>query len=696
MEIIRKVKALVNTFVLKAKGKETTYDQQHRLSDFQEKFKNAWTNYDISFFDKLELRYLGTNEVDKDPNSKSNKATKKASTVRNICYENVESQVNTVLPKPNVKSERKGFEEYAKMIQQKIEADMAKMDFEEFNDLNERNTPIHGISIAMLDWDNSKKGVDYIGEKVIKLLHAKQFLPQPNIYDIDKMEYNFIISSVTKEYIKRRYKISVTSELEEKPEINSLNDSSFTNETSTTNSKDKVTEIVCFYKDGDGDIGKFVWVNDTVLEDFPKYYYPRVHECKECGYEFSQEEKECPECKSKKYTKKTKETEKLNEDKYLDPISYGQIVKTVEVDPQTGKKTIKKTDEEIIVERIIPAGTEIPIYVPKKYPVAVRNNIKRNFRFSGVSDIEVVEGLQNQMNMLLSKASGKILGAPTMIGMPEKMDITLTTDLYSVIEGKRQDIDAIKKIDLQVSAQQDIDLAERTYGYAKSILGITDSFQGKYDPSAKSGRAKQAQIEQTAGRLASKVVNKFAFYKNIFELMFCFDLAFSKEPRYYLRKDERGRDDWGEFDKYNLLMQDASGEWFYNTEFRFSADVGDALPNDKMFMYEQTQALFAQKALTMEQLWAELDALDFPLARVILEDIRSTKDKEQEGLQEKYDIATAIMGMLSNLSPEEQIAFLQQPMERQMQMVENVLTQNEQEGQRREQAVQNQNAGQML
>ena len=696
MKIIRKVKALKDTVVAKAKGNETNLKQQERLAEFQEKYKYAWANYDINHFDKLELRYLGTNEVDKNPNSSSNKQSKKASTVRNICYENIESQVNTVLPKPDVKAERKGFEKQAKMIQQKIEADITKMNFEEFNDLNERNTPIHGISIAMIDWDNNKKGVDYIGEKSIRLLHAKQVIPQPNVYDIDKMEYIFIINSVTKKFVKQRYGKDVSMETEEKPEINSLSNNVFSNESGVDNNKDKVTEVVVFYKDENGDVGKFVFVNNVVCEDYPKYYYPRVNECSNCSYEFPQTEKICPECGSKKYNNKIKETEILLEDKILEPLDYKDTVKRVVLNEQTGEKKIEKKQTEKIIERIIPEGTEIPLYVPKRFPISVRNNIKRNFRFGGISDVEVIEGLQNEINKLLTKASGKILGAPTLIALPDGMNINLSNDLYNIIEGKRADLDGIKSINLQVSAQQDIDLAERTYGYAKSILGITDSFQGKYDPSAKSGAAKKAQIEQTAGRLASKLVNKFSFYKNIFELMFCFDLAFTKEKRYYLRKDERGRDDWGEFDKYELLMQDTSGEWYYNTEFRFTADMGNTLPSDKMFLYEQAMMLYSQKALTLEQLWEELDVLDFPIAKVILDDIRAEKDRQEEGLEEKYELATAILGMLNNLSPEEQVSFLQQPMDAQMQMAEQVMTQSEQEGERREQAVLNQNAGQML
>ena len=57
-----------------------------------------------------------------------------------------------------------------------------------------------------------------------------------------------------------------------------------------------------------------------------------------------------------------------------------------------------------------------------------------------------------------------------------------------------------------------------------------------------------------------------------------------------ITKAARARDALREkvHNKYDFVEQDASGEWYYNTDFLFSADAGDGIPKDKMFLMNQT------------------------------------------------------------------------------------------------------------
>lgn len=60
------------------------------------------------------------------------------------------------------------------------------------------------------------------------------------------------------------------------------------------------------------------------------------------------------------------------------------------------------------------------------------------------------------------------------------------------------------------------------YEEARQILGITDSFQGRADSTATSGKAKEFSAAQAAGRLESKRVMKNKAYADLFRMMFEF------------------------------------------------------------------------------------------------------------------------------------------------------------------------------
>jgi hypothetical protein len=111
--------------------------------------------------------------------------------------------------------------------------------------------------------------------------------------------------------------------------------------------------------------------------------------------------------------------------------------------------------------------------------------------------------------------------------------------------------------------------------------------------------------------------NKAVHFKEIFEIMFEFKLAFVDEIRPYLAQDDAGGDLYGEFDKYKLLMRDKKGRLYWNTDFIFGTDGSFGLPKDPMFLYEQTIALFQAQAIDVTQLWTILESLQFPNASKI-------------------------------------------------------------------------------
>src|SRR5690554_1290477 len=481
------------------------------LAKWQERLESAKAGIDLSLMDKREYLYMGDRSVDKNVNA-TTQPSKKANNIWNIIFEFTESQVNNQIPMPTIKSKRSGFEEPARMIMDSIANDLKESDIDQINDKNERITPIQGFSLVEVAWDPNYKHHLYKGE--IKLIgrHPKQLVPQPKVYNLQEMDYFFILSDVTKDYVKRRYKKDLSGEEEQYPENTRLygqDGSTDGNEPGSVTARgsgneseeEPLTEIVCWYKDDDGDICKYVWINDTELENLPKFFYRRF-----------------PNALGVKTVRKT---EKLEEDVYNEA---GEL--------------------------IAQAGEEVPYFVPSKYPISVRINVPRNFAFGGQSDLDVIRDQQDSIKRVVTKMEEKIVKSGSIItALDDHTTFNIDDTVNQIIRGNAAQLAHINKIDLTPEIDKDIAFIQEQYRVAQSMLGITNSFQGKEDATAQSGKAKQIQVQQASGRLQSKLFNKAVHYKEIFEIMFEFKLAFVDEIRPYLAQDDAGGDLFGEFDK---------------------------------------------------------------------------------------------------------------------------------------------------
>lgn len=569
---------------------------ESELDKWQKKLSQSKTSYNPKLMDERELLYSGTPNVDSNINSGA-KPSKGANLVGNISFEFIESQVNTSIPQPNVRTKRKGYELQEKMIEDSIINDLKDIGIEEINDYNERTTPVQGYSIIVMDWDTDYKHHLWQGEIKLRHVHPKQLITQNGVYDIKKNEYYFLLSNVTKDYIKRRYNKDVWSESEQFPEVNKLVDGGQTQRDNTLtglslvgnarNQNETVTEIVCIYRDEDGDVGKFAWVNDVVLESLPKYYYRRMDECKKCGYQTAQGTgKVCPDCGGKSFKTVTLDTETLDHDVLM-------------ADGVT----------------VIPKGTKIPYHIPTQFPIIIRKNVPKQFSFEGQSDVDIMRDQQDSIKKVGTKMEEKMVKGGQLIMLPEGMkQVTISNDTYQVVRGSASDLSQVKIENLTAPITEDLQYLQEQRLNVQQMLGITQSYQGQADNTAISGIAKQRQIQQSAGRLQSKIFNKTTAFKELFELMFHFKLAFYDERRPYVSKDDKGNPFYGEFDRYQFLLRDEAGEYYYNIDFTFSADAGDGLPKDPMFMYQQATEMLAKGAINKVQFWTLMETLNFPNA----------------------------------------------------------------------------------
>jgi hypothetical protein len=625
--------------------------------------KGQYNNEDI--FDMFERVYRGTSITQKNVNSKSNQPIKQTNVVRNLTSEFIEAKVDTSVPIPVVKSLRPGMDDQAKMIQEKIISDMASLPMDRMADYNERTTYINGMTPALVTWDMSLGLHDELGEKKILDYHPKQVIPQENVFKVQEMQRIHFMDSKTKDAIQREYNITLSSSGEQYPDINIVERQK--NETDATgSSKDKVTQVTTFYRDKDGDIGKMSWAVNTILEDVPKYYYPRVAKCPKCENEYPQGTKKC-KCGSKKLRTNIQTTITIKEDLFLPPISYPQTTKEIVRNLETGEiLSVIDVTKTIVKERTVPKGTKVPIPVPKIFPISIRRNVPYNFSFRGRSDVELIQPLQESYKKIASRMEEKLLSSNFLVYVPDKLNIDISNDVVTVVKGSPQLFSQIKTFNIQAPIQSDLVALQQLYQEAQTTIGITPSFQGKYDSSAKSGKAKEIQVMQTQNVMGAPIKNKLIFYSDLFKIMFWFDLNFTQEERPYFTIDSKGDTIYKSFNKFNLLLQDKAGEWYFNTDFIFSASRTEEIPTDKQYIYQQILGFYQSGALTVEQLWQLLAGVGFPIAEKIL---------EQANQQDKR---VQLLELLKTLPPEILLEFLSAPTDELIQELDDSAREQEQ------------------
>lgn len=115
-----------------------------------------------------------------------------------------------------------------------------------------------------------------MGELAVSTLHPKQIVPQDGVYTgIEDMDYIILKIPQTKEYIRRKYGVDVSDETEQEPDVKGSD--------GDTTADDMVTQYIAYYRNDEGGIGLYSWVNDTQLEDLEDYQARRLRRCAKCG-----------------------------------------------------------------------------------------------------------------------------------------------------------------------------------------------------------------------------------------------------------------------------------------------------------------------------------------------------------------------------------------------------------------------------
>lgn len=579
-------------------------EQDKKLDKWRSKLETSRLAYadTLAEIKQNEMLYEGTRKVlNADGHGY---APKEAINIRNICYELVESQVDSSIPMPKVTALHEEDELIAKKIEKALQNKIKEQRFGVMNDLMERIVPVQGGDFFQIEWDNSLGRHNSVGDVTVSERHPRQVIPQAGVTEIEKMDYIFVLYPQTKEFVKKKYGVDVSEASEDYKEIRGDGDNG--------NANDIVTINMVYYRGEEG-IGRFTWCDDYVLEDLEDYQARRTRKCTEC--DTPTEEDVCPVCGGKKFHT-TKDTTQLVDLPYM----AIQIVEGMEI-PIPTTKTV-----------------EIENYVPNEIPIILRRNVTKINSFLGYSDVKVIRDQQEMIKKLGSKAAEKTLKGGSIVTLPDDVKVETTDkELKVVVIDNPSQKALIDVINIQPDISQDLNMMALEYEFARSTLGITDSYQGKYDASATSGTAKQYAINQAAGRLESKKTLKQYAFSRVYELMFKFWLAYSDDPMNVISQDADGEMVFEVLDKSEFVKQDADGKYYWNDEFIFETDPTSTLLANREAMWNQADMMLQSGAFgvlgdldTMLLYWTFKEKNGYPNAGEVKRAIEERKQKQEQ------------------------------------------------------------------
>lgn len=577
---------------------------RNKLQVWQDRLSRARAEYQDTLNKMIEWNayYDGTRISQNDPNG-GRKATRKSSNVRNIVYELIESQVDSTVPMPRVEAIHEEDKDLARNIEAVLRHEISLQSLQELNDLQERTVPIEGGSLWLVEWDPAAGTHCNLGDVKVTELHPKQVIPQPGVYELERMDYVFVQLAQTKEYIKERYGVDVSLAGEEQPEIRG----------DVGSCEDIVTQNIAYYKK-DGKIGMFSWVDDEVLVDMDDYQARRLEYCKDCG---AVKTGPVCECGSRRFEERAVTEQPVPEG--LDIPRYTEPVE-VTVTDVNGEAVLDESGAPIV--QMVSEETKIPCYNPGMYPIILRRNVRKADSFLGGSDVAVVMDQQDAIKKMGSKIDEKILKGGSFVTLPDGVNIETTDREFKVVRVKNANEKAlIGVINVQPDVSKEMNALELNYQWAKSTLGITDAYQGKYDSSATSGTAKQFSANQAAGRLQSKREQKNIAFSRLYRAIFHYLLAYSDQPIPFSVKNPDGSTMYSHFNRWDFLKQDEAGEWYWNDEFIFTVDSSTNTMTSRANLWEMLDLKYQAGAFgplndpqTPLRLWTMLEAAEFPYA----------------------------------------------------------------------------------
>ncbi len=518
---------------------------------------------------------------------------RKSRSLNKLIYELVESKIDNSIPMPKMMARYKSDTYLIDKTENYIKYEASKILTKYVNDKSERATYVDGTSWYKVWWDSLDNTHERSGNVKIELRKVDEVIPQPGVVDYKKLEYIF-----------ERQELTIAS-------IYDLYGRLISPAGTNTN---VVPVISCYYLNEDRIVGLFSWAEHTnqVICNEKDWQIRKIRKCTKCGT-INPTSSFCRNCGSTslKYENATEDI--LTEDivEIVNPYEIGQSD-----DPNA------PAEERVFA----PRGTKIPFYQVRQLPFVPRPAVSSLNSIYGISEAYIDLEMQDCTNKLLTKAMDKALKSGAVVTKPRNMklgDMDDTMKVFGINGAEEAQMVQCKQIVSDLS--QEIVLIQDIYQNAKNASGVTDSFQGKKDTTATSGKAKQYAVAQSAGRIESLRVMKAAAFAGVYELILKYLLAFSDESRTFTKVLPNGDTTEEQWNKYMFLAKDKYGEIYYRDDFQFDTDPASTLSQDRVSMWQEIQDKFINGALgnpqdpkTLLLYWNMLGELQYPLARTAI------------------------------------------------------------------------------
>lgn len=644
---------------------------------------------ELADMDRRERQYKGDREI--EPTTSNDKLrngkNRKTAHVWNITAENIDAVIDSTVPMPKVVPLRKKDEALARKIENMLRNELERLPVETINDKAERTTKKQGAVGLLPEWDGSKRTHNTVGENSLRTLHPKRIVPQDGVEELEDMDYYFVRIPMTKNAVERRYGVSVENESEAAPELRD-----------GESAEDMVTLEIAVYRNEDGGIGRFVWVGDTVCEDLYDCQARRLRRCKKCGQTESdsfaaldmpvaqdgtlpedakpkrKRKDECSFCGSRSWETTTEEFKSvpfsdlrrlgLREDVIqrlsasVQPATMGAMPPAGDILSQSaamgaGMMTEQTAPVNAEMLQAAPVATglqqeqtvDIPYYKPDIYPLILMRNVTAEGAFLGESDCDKLRDQQNTVNRMEQKVLDRLIKSGSKITTPPEARIRIDAEDGDTIPiDKTTDIALLKQFDFSGDVSPHMAYLQQVYTEGQRTMGVTESFLGRKDPTATSGKAKEFSAAQTVGRLESRRVLKKQAWGQVFERLFKNMLAYADERRPIHYQNEKGQTDYEEFVPYEFLEVDDAGELYWNTDFLFTCDDASGLAANREAMWQECTAHLQAGAYgnpgdvnTLIIYWTKMEELHYPGAgntKKLLEEQRQMQMEQAMAMQQ--------------------------------------------------------------
>lgn len=534
-----------------------TPEEDEMLDYWQTKYDLAEAEYMSSRANPAKLKlwrdaYVGNfNALD----SEGNPTDKKLKPIRKMAFELVEGRINSNIPDPKMSPRYHADLSPIKATEALLKHDIDKICSEQENNLAEHCVCIDGTTWFKVTWNPLDNTHERSGNPIVEVCPVDCVYPQPGVYNYRKLEYIFEKRIMTVAEIYDIYGRKVHA-----PDAN-----------------DNLVVITAWFLNKDRYVGCFMWTEETmiVLCNDLEWGIGKVRKCTNC-HQIQPIQDKCEYCGNTSFKYEPVKEEVLKEELvYIEnPYRTGNT-------PDVSQDRMQEN-----VEKNLPAGTEIPRYIIRQLPFVPYVHYEIPFTIYGISEVELVLEDQDIVNKELNKAERKSAKSRTVITKLKDTYIDDKDEVSYIEIDSPQEGQAIQVKQILSDITEELSMAQLSYDIAKSTTGITNTDQGKEDPTARSGKAKQLMMQASAKRNIGPDTLRNAAWSGVYELIFKNYLAYSDEERSFVSLLPDGTEAEQQWNKYMFLSMDDNGNFYYRDDYAWSVDTATEITQDRASMWQ--------------------------------------------------------------------------------------------------------------